>query len=117
MSDSAIPWIAAYQAPLSMRFPRQEYWSGLPCPSGDLPDPGTESSALPSEPPGKQSLNHWTTKEVPGSFPDSSVGKGSTCKVGDPGSIIGLGRSARKGEKLPTSVIWPQEPVHGVGQD
>ena len=32
-----------HQAPLSMGFPRQEYWSGLPCPSpGDLPDPGME---------------------------------------------------------------------------
>ena len=35
------PWTAAHQAPLSMGFPRQEYWSGLPFPSpGDLPDPG-----------------------------------------------------------------------------
>ena len=33
----------AFQAPLSMGFPRQEYWSGLPFPSpGDLPDPGIE---------------------------------------------------------------------------
>ena len=33
----------AHQAPLSMGFPRQEYWSGLPFPSaGDLPDPGIE---------------------------------------------------------------------------
>ena len=36
-------WTAAGQAPLSMGFPRQEYWSGLPLPSpGDLPDPGIE---------------------------------------------------------------------------
>ena len=35
------PWTAACQPPLSMEFPRQEYWSGLPFPSpGDLPDPG-----------------------------------------------------------------------------
>ena len=35
------PWAVAHQAPLSMEFSRQEYWSGLPCPSlGDLPDPG-----------------------------------------------------------------------------
>ena len=35
------PWTAARQAPLSMGFPRQEYWSGLPYPSpGDLPNPG-----------------------------------------------------------------------------
>ena len=37
----AIPWTVARQTPLSMGFPRQEYWSGLPFPSpGDLPDPG-----------------------------------------------------------------------------
>ena len=37
----ATPWTAAYQAPLSMGFSRQEYWSGLPFPSpGDLPHPG-----------------------------------------------------------------------------
>ena len=41
MSNSATPTTAARQAPLSMGFSRQEYWSGLPCPpSGDLPDPG-----------------------------------------------------------------------------
>ena len=37
------PWTAAYQAPPSMGFSRQEYWSGLPFPSpGDLPNPGIE---------------------------------------------------------------------------
>ena len=37
------PWPVACQASLSMRFPRQEYWNGLPFPSpGDLPDPGIE---------------------------------------------------------------------------
>ena len=36
-------WTVAHQVPLSMRFSRQEFWSGLPClPPGDLPDPGTE---------------------------------------------------------------------------
>ena len=57
----ATPWTVAYQAPLSMGFSRQEYWSGLPFPSpGDLPDPGIEpwspalqADALTSEPPGK----------------------------------------------------------------
>ena len=39
----ATPWSVAYQAPLSMGFPRQEYWSGLPFPPpGDLPHAGTE---------------------------------------------------------------------------
>ena len=37
------PWTVVCQAPLSMGFSRQEYWSGLPFPSpGDLPDPGIE---------------------------------------------------------------------------
>ena len=41
MYNSVTPWTVACQAPQSMRFPRQEYWSGLPFPSpGDLPDPG-----------------------------------------------------------------------------
>ena len=46
------PWTVACQAPLSMRFSRQEYWSGLPFPSpGDLPNPGIEpgSSALQAD--------------------------------------------------------------------
>ena len=43
VSDSVIPRTVAHQAPLSMGFPRQGYWSGLPFPSpGDLPDPGIE---------------------------------------------------------------------------
>ena len=42
MSDSATLWTVAHQAPLSMGFSRQEYWSGLPCPPpGGLPDLGT----------------------------------------------------------------------------
>ena len=39
----AIPWTVAYQAPLSMGFSMQEYWSGLPFPSpGEIPNPGIE---------------------------------------------------------------------------
>ena len=42
-------WTVARQAPLSMAFSRQEYWSGLPCsPPGDLPDPGIEPTSLTS---------------------------------------------------------------------
>ena len=45
----AASWTVALPAPLSMGFPRQEYWSGLPFPSpGDLPDPGIEPMALVS---------------------------------------------------------------------
>ena len=40
------PWTVAYQAPLSMGFSRQEYWSGLPFPSpGHLPYPGIETGS------------------------------------------------------------------------
>ena len=54
-------WTVARQAPLSMGFSRQEYWSRLPFPSpGDLPDPGIEpgspalqADTLSSEPPGE----------------------------------------------------------------
>ena len=57
----ATPWPVAHQAPLSMGFSRQEYWSRVPCPPpGDFPDPGTEpgspalqADSLPSELPGK----------------------------------------------------------------
>ena len=53
-------WTVAHQAALTMEFSRQEYWSGLPCPSpGHLPDPGIEpgspalqAGSLQSEPPG-----------------------------------------------------------------
>ena len=44
VSDSfATPWTVAHQAPLSMEFSRQKFWSGLPFPPPeDLPEPGTE---------------------------------------------------------------------------
>ena len=43
------PMAVAHQAPLSMGFSRQEYWSGLPCPlAGDLPDTGVEPTSLTS---------------------------------------------------------------------
>ena len=58
MSDSfAIIWTAAHQAPVSMRFSKQGYWSELPFPSpGDLPNPGIkpgppalQADSLPTE--------------------------------------------------------------------
>ena len=62
MSRSTAPSTAARQAPLSMGFPRQEYWDELPFFSpGDLSDPGIkpgspalQADSSPSEPPGKQ---------------------------------------------------------------
>ena len=66
----ATPWTVAHQAPRSMGFSRQEYWSGLSFPSlGKLPDPGIEprppelqADALLSEPPGKPT--HWTSSRA-----------------------------------------------------
>ena len=63
MSDSATPWTLAHQVLLSMKFSRQQYWSGLPFPSlGNLPDsgiklqsPALQADSLPSEPPGSGS--------------------------------------------------------------
>ena len=60
------PWTIACQAPPSMGFSRQEYWSGLPFLSPrDLPDPGIEprspalqADSLPSEPPGAPIRHH-----------------------------------------------------------
>ena len=72
----ATPWTVAYQAPPSMGFSRQEYWSGLPLPSpGDLPDPGIEPGSpalqadslhcrqVPFEPPGKHTAITWVNLE------------------------------------------------------
>ena len=65
VSDSAIPWTIAHEAPLSAGLSRQEYWKGLPFPSpGDFPDPGIEprspalqADSLPSELQGNHSDN------------------------------------------------------------
>ena len=62
----ATPWTVVCQAPLSMRFSKQEYWSGLPFPSpGYLPNPGIEprspalqADALTSEAPGKPNSSY-----------------------------------------------------------
>ena len=52
------PWTVARQAPLSMEFSRQEYWSGLPFPtSEDLPNPGIAPRLL--------HLQHWQVGSLP----------------------------------------------------
>ena len=63
----ATPWTSTHQAPLSMGFPRKEYWSGFPFPiPGDLPDPGVEPESIAltgrffaTVPPGKPVVNHY----------------------------------------------------------
>ena len=77
MSDSVTPWTVACQAPLSLEFSRQEYWSGLPFPSpGDLPDAGTEprspalqENSLPSE------TLHYLNNSVTNVFRHFFIGK------------------------------------------
>ena len=58
----ATPWTVAHEAPPPMRFPRQEYWSGLPFPPpGDLLAPGIEPTPLVS-----RALVKFFTTEPPG---------------------------------------------------
>ena len=78
-------WTAARQAPLSMGFSRQEYWSGLPFPSlGDLPDPGIEPPSpelqvdfLIADPQGEP-LAGLRTEQTPESWPQNP---GQGCKM------------------------------------
>ena len=123
-------WTVAHQAPLSMGFPRQEYWSGLPFPApGNLSDPGTELTSL-----------HWQADSSPQSclgspdctqiiliiyhFPCGSAGKETTCNEGDLGLIPELGRSPGEGNSYPLQYSDLENSmdsiVHGVtksGQD
>ena len=60
-------WTLAYQASLSMGFPRQEYWSELPFPSpGDLSDPGIELTSPASPTLAGRFFTIWATKEAQG---------------------------------------------------
>ena len=70
-------WTVAHQAPLSMEFSRQEYWSGLPFPSPEyLPKPVTEprspalqADSLPSEPPNKKYILFPNILAIPQTIP------------------------------------------------
>ena len=78
VSDSESPWTVAHQAPLSMGFSSQEYWSGLPFTSpGHLPDPGIKPS-FPALQVNSLLLSHWRSpyKLVAGHFNLSSPEKG-----------------------------------------
>ena len=116
------PWTVARQAPLSMWFPRQEYWSGLPFPPGNLPHSGMESpspvlageffttehqgsplSLLTSyhsqTAQGKESQDQqYSHNKVRSSgertldFPDGPVVKNLLASAGNMGSIHGPGR-------------------------
>ena len=80
-----IPWTVAGQAPLSLGFSRQEYWSGLPCPPpGDLPNPGIEprspalqADSLLSEPPEKpKKTGVGSLSLLQGIFPTQELNQG-----------------------------------------
>ena len=99
------PWTVAYQAPPSMGFSRQEYWSGVPFPSpGDLPDsgikpgsPAFQAYALTSEPPGKplrytHSLAYQTRCKVTLKlfFRSQCLGSSSNFRVSNSGWVKAL---------------------------
>ena len=86
-----ILWTVARQAPLSTGFSRQEYWSGLPCPSlGDLPYPGVEPVLLTSL--------HWQV----GSSPLTPVGK----------LRIYVSSSVQFSRSVVSDSLQPHEPQH-----
>ena len=85
----ATPWTVAHQAPLSMGFCRQEYWSGLPCPPpGNLPDPEIKLMSL--APPGLQAdslpLGHQGSTKYTVTKDNSRVG----CVSSTEGSLYGV---------------------------
>ena len=66
----------AHQAPLSMGFSRQDYWSGLPCPPpGDLPNPGMEPASLMSPALAGEFFTTSATWEAP------TLGEGDTVQA------------------------------------
>ena len=135
MSDSFVtPWTVACQDPLSMGFPRQKYWSGLPFPPpGDLPDPGIKHASpalagrfFTTKPPGKNFLKVRFTLYCNLGFSGSSVVKNPPANGGDSGLIPGSGRSPGEGNgnSLQYSCLgnpmdrraW-QATVHGVAKE
>ena len=95
------PWTAAYQAPLSMGFSRQEYWSGVPLPSpvlitgGCLSPLWSLSTRCQKQRPPLPTT--WRSKMSPRWL----RGKESACNAGDLDSIPGLGRSPGEGNDYP----------------
>ena len=85
------PQTVARQAPLSMGFSRQEYWSGLPLSTlGDLPDPGIkpESPASPASQVDSSPLSHWERQpHLPGGS-NADYGPASTAGYGVADSLL-----------------------------
>ena len=94
---NATLWTVAHQAPLSLGFSRQEYWSGLPFPSwGDLPNPGIELVS-PASPALTGFFYQWATCKACCCWSDSlwSHGLQHAC----PPCPL-LGRAKKKGLRL-----------------
>jgi len=96
---SATTWTAAYQAPPSMGFSRQEYWSGVPLPSPPMFIIATLFTRQDMEKLKCPSVDKWLKKlwYIYGGFFGGSEGKEYACYVGDPSSIPGLGWSTGGG--------------------
>ena len=113
----ATPWTAAYQAPPSMGFSRQECWSGVPLPSPSLQCRRPQFNSWVRKFP-------WRRDRVPIpvflGFPGGLEGKESTCKSEDMGSIPGLGRSPGEGIGYPLQYSVLENSVdcivHGVAK-
>ena len=121
MSDSVTPWTVAYQAPPSMGFSRQEYWSGLPFlfpGESSWPRDQTRVSHI-----GDRRFNLWATRDIPtmwenmptrwpyGGFPGGTEVKTSAYNVGDLGSIPGSGRSHGEGNGNPLQYSCLENPM------
>ena len=65
VTSDSFAWSVALQALLSMEFSRQEYWSGLPFPVGDLPNPGIKPTSLTSPALSGELFTTSTTWELP----------------------------------------------------
>ena len=107
MSGFATLWTRARQAPLSMGYPRQEYWIGLPCPPpGDLPDLGirTMSPLAPALQADSLLLSRWGSPRKP--WKDLFESKLCTLKSDEPlgggenlGRVLAALRSRSRGEQ------------------
>ena len=107
----ATPWIAAHQAPPSMGFSRQEYWSGLPLPS---PPRNIEKDKRNRSQVEDQETYFETDYILHARiFPGGSVVKNLPANARDTGSIPGLGRSLGEGNGNPLQCSCLENPRDG----
>ena len=111
-------WTAAHQAPLSMGFSRQEYWSGLPFPTpGDLPDPGIKPMSFyvsriadgffTTDPPGKPiKLLYNPAIPLLGIYPEEAITEKDTCTPIFTATLFTIARTWRR-QWHPTPVLLP----------